>query len=206
MDFKSVKERSDMILEPLQVMIELSLLSHCPVGTKLSVSENILRLQQPTLYQGVLRWYKSDNKDDLYYLFHAIRRYYKWYKSRDEKIFNYILTQAIKGIDKLMLTYSQTDKTSITHTLSLYKNVLVLEDPKIFTDSSGSGSVDIDSVFEQITTIYDKRIMKIVYNILLLLENETNEHNKQQYILGIYNTLIPINLVIRKWIHEKLTC
>ena len=206
MDFKSVKERSDMILEPLQVMIELSLLSHCPVGTKLSVSENILRLQQPTLYQGVLRWYKSDNKDDLYYLFHAIRRYYKWYKSRDEKIFNYILTQAIKGIDKLMLTYSQTDKTSITHTLSLYKNVLVLEDPKIFTDSSGSGSVDIDSVFEQITTIYDKKIMKIVYNILLLLENETNEHNKQQYILGIYNTLIPINLVIRKWIHEKLTC
>ena len=176
------------------------------MGTKLSVSENILRLQQPTLYQGVLRWYQSDNTDDLYYLFHAIRRYYKWYKSRDEKIFNYILSQAIKGIDKLMLTYSQTNKTSITHTLSLYKNVLVLEDPKIFTDSSGSGSVDIDSVFEQITSIYDKRLMKIIYNILLLLENESNEQNKQQYILGIYNTLIPVNHEIRIWIHEKLTC
>ena len=43
------KERSDMILEPLQVMIQLALLYFCPVGTKVSVSENILHLHQKTL-------------------------------------------------------------------------------------------------------------------------------------------------------------
>ena len=57
------KERSDMILEPLQVM-QLALLSHCPIGTKVSVSDNILQLQKPTLLQGVWRWYNSDGKDD----------------------------------------------------------------------------------------------------------------------------------------------
>ena len=36
-----VKEKSDMILEPLQVMIQLALLAYCPIGTKLSISENI---------------------------------------------------------------------------------------------------------------------------------------------------------------------
>ena len=123
------KERSDMILEPLQVMIQLALLEHCPVGTKVSVSDNILRLQMPTLFQGVWRWYNHDGKDDLYYLFHAIRRYYKWYKSQNNRIFNYILTAAIKGLNKLLLTYSKTDQTAITHTLSLYKNVLELESP-----------------------------------------------------------------------------
>ena len=40
------KERSDMILEPLQVMIQLALLSYTPVGTKVSVSGNLLQIQQ----------------------------------------------------------------------------------------------------------------------------------------------------------------
>ena len=81
MDFTNKKkERSDMILEPLQVMVQLALLSYSPIGTKVSVADNILHLQFPTMFQGVWRWYNLDGKDDLYYLFHAIRRYYKWYK------------------------------------------------------------------------------------------------------------------------------
>ena len=33
-----VKEKSNMILEPLQVMIQLALLAHSPLGTKISIS------------------------------------------------------------------------------------------------------------------------------------------------------------------------
>ena len=80
MDLHNRKERSDMILEPLQVMTQLAILSYSPIGTKVSVSDNILQLHKPHMFQGVWRWYNSDGKDDLYYLFHAIRRYYKWYK------------------------------------------------------------------------------------------------------------------------------
>jgi len=71
------KERADLILEPMQVMIQLALLAHSPIGTKISVSNNILSIQKPCMTQGVYRWWNNDNKDDLYYLFHAIRRYYK---------------------------------------------------------------------------------------------------------------------------------
>ena len=45
-NLQTQKERSDMILEPLQVMVQLGLLSFCPIGTKVSVSENLLHLQQ----------------------------------------------------------------------------------------------------------------------------------------------------------------
>ena len=71
-----IKEKSDMILEPLQVMIQLALLSHSPIGTKLSISDNLLHVQEPNWSQGMLRWYMNDNKDDLYYLFQAIRLLY----------------------------------------------------------------------------------------------------------------------------------
>ena len=86
--------------------------------------------------QGVTRWWNGDNKDDLYYLFHAIRRYYKWYKSQNNDIYNFILEAAIKGIDKLIQTYKHTDKLSIQHTLSLYKNVLDLETEQLFKDET----------------------------------------------------------------------
>ena len=194
------KERSDMILEPLQVMIQLALLEHCPVGTKVSVSDNILQLQMPTLFQGVWRWYNHDGKDDLYYLFHAIRRYYKWYKSQNNRIFNYILTAAIKGLNKLILTYSKTDQTAITHTLSLYKNVLELESPDLFKDPSEE-IVNIDSVFQNIKSIYSKKLLKIIYNILLILDEDVvGEIVKTQYLNGLISILSPTNDIIRKWI------
>lgn len=202
-----VKERSDMILEPLQVMIQLSLVSKCPIGTKVSVSDNILQIQQPYLYQGILRWWQADNKDDLYYLFHAIRRYYKWYKNQDSKIFNSILETAIQGIDRLIETYSQcNDKQSIVHTLSLYKNVLNLDTPSLFSDSSNNEVINIDNVFENITKLYDKRLLKIIHNLLLLFKEEQNEENRLLYLDGLTQILTPLNKQIKSWIHENLTC
>ena len=206
MDLTSRKERSDMILEPLQVMVQLALLSQSPIGTKVSVSDNILRLHPPSYLQGVWRWYNSDGKDDLYYLFHAIRRYYKWYKSENNKIYNHILTSAIKGIEKLIITYSATEQTSITHTLSLYKNVLELESPNLFKET-GEESVNIDTVFKNIKDTYDSRLLKIIFNTILMLEDpETTDDLKQYYIDGLLKILNPTNDNIRKWIREKLTC
>ena len=199
------KERSDMILEPLQVMIQLGLLSFCPTGTKVSVSDNLLHLQQPSMVQGVIRWWQADNKDDLYYLFHAIRRYYKWYKPQNNKVYNHILTLAIKGITKLTETYSKTDKTSITHTLNLYKNVLGLENPDLFKNAEES-SVNIDNVFEKITEIYDERLLRAVFNMFKLIQDEKNEANVQCYLQAIQNVLSPTNILLRKWIHDNLTC
>ena len=84
------KERVDMILEPLQVMMQLAILGYCPTGTKISINENTLILQRPSWVQGVLRWYGRDCREDLYYLFHAIRRFYLWYKKEDSIIYIYI--------------------------------------------------------------------------------------------------------------------
>ena len=167
------KERQDMILEPLQVMIQLSLLSNCEIGTKVSVSDNLLHIQRPSMVQGALRWWKGDNKDDLYYLFHAIRRYYLWYKSKDTTIFNYILLSAIKGLEQLIETYKLVKNTAITHTLSLYMNILKLENQELF-ESTNENAINMDQVFENITELYDKKELMVVFNILKKMEETTN--------------------------------
>ncbi len=226
MDLHNRKERSDMILEPLQVMTQLAILSYSPIGTKVSVSDNILQLHKPHLFQGVYRWYNSDGKDDLYYLFHAIRRYYKWYKKElvsdndynensdfededsDENnkilIYNYILKCGISGIDKLIQTYSATEQTTITHTLLLYKNILSMETPDVFKDPTAD-SVNIDTVFQNIKTIYSDNMLELLYHGLVLLE-KCEEIYKPYYIDGLLKLTTPTNDKIRKWIREKLTC
>jgi hypothetical protein len=204
-NFSQKKERQDMILEPLQVMIQLSILSNCPIGTKVSVSNNILHIQQPSMVQGVWRWWQGDNKDDLYYLFHAIRRYYLWYKSKETVIYSYILERAIIGITKLIETYKICKNTTITHTLSLYKNILNLENQDLF-DTHDENSVSMDKVFEKIQCIYDKKDLMVVYNVLKKLEEVENDYYKDNYIQAIYHFLLPIHAEIGKWIHANLTC
>ena len=204
MELHNRKERSDMILEPLQVMTQLAILSHSPIGTKVSVSNNILQLHPPTFWQGAYRWYNSDGKDDLYYLYHAIRRYYKWYKSENTKINNYLLTTGIKGLDKLRQTYASTEQTAITHTLQLYQNVLSLDSPDIFKSTSEE-SVNMDTVFENIKYQYDNKLLKVIYNTLLILD-ETTDVNKPYYINGLLKIVVPTNDKLRIWIRENLTC
>merc|ERR1711991_356318 len=162
-------------------MVQLALVSHCPTGTKVSVSDNILHIQRPTWSQGLVRWYKNDNKDDLYYLFHAIRRYYIWYKIQDNKIFNFILKKAILGIDKLIETYKKTDRQSILHTLNLYKNILDLDNTELFKDEK-EHTITMDGVFKNIVGIYNEKILRVINNTLKLLDDETLEENKEHYL------------------------
>jgi hypothetical protein len=199
------KEKIDLILEPLQVLVQLSLLSFLPIGTKISISNNILYLQQPTILQGVLRWYQKDNKDDLYYLFHAIRRYYKWYNKREDPVFARVLELAIKGIKKLIETYNKVGITTITHTLNLYKNILEQDSEELFKDDSNS-SVSVDDVFEKITTLYDRKLLVVIYSMFQIMEDEKSELKLESYIMGLNSILQPINEDIRKWIIDNLTC
>ena len=67
------KEKQSTILEPIQSMITLSLLSYFPKGTKLSIHKNNLLIHESTMTQGVIRWYYHDSKDDIFLLFGPIK-------------------------------------------------------------------------------------------------------------------------------------
>jgi Tfp pilus assembly protein PilE len=209
-----MKEKSHMILEPLQVIIQLAILSSLPIGTKISITKNILIIQEPSWAQGVLRWYQNDKQDDLYYLFHAIRRYYKWYKmthdvdmdakaKKKQENLDYLLRMAIRGLDCLIETYKQSEKPTITHTLSLYRNVLEMDKNELFKTRDGDVK-SLDDVFETVKCLYSDELFKIIFNGLKLLESETNHEFKIHYLNGMREILHPLNTNIRNWIQSNL--
>ena len=143
--FKNTKkERFAIILEPLQAILQLSLLSFAPIDTKLTIHNNILYMQTPCWNQSVIRTYNNDSKTDLFYLFNVFIRFNKFYQhlknyknDRNDRndmdrnnidihtnFFELLKELSTKGIDKLLQTYKQTDNPALLHTLNIYKKLL----------------------------------------------------------------------------------
>lgn len=135
---KKKKERFETILEPLQAILQIGYLTFTPIGTKLTIHNNILQIQHPNYSQPVIRWYNNDTQEDLFYLFNIFYRFKKFYfflndgsankndkaNSTNKKLYSLLIELAKNGIANLIRTYSQTEKIHILHTLQMYKNIL----------------------------------------------------------------------------------
>jgi len=210
------KEKVDMILEPLQAMIQLALLSLCPMGTKLCIHENILYLQSPTLIQPFTRWYHSDKKDDVYFLYGVMKRYIKWYNPHVNKnspvspeLYQLVTTMAIQGLDGLLKTYRSSDSNTVIHVIQMYKNILEMNNDKIMTDEyvvdADKNRVHLDEVFEKIVNIYEPKMVEVIYHTLEWIQAETDSINQAHMIDGFNLLLQKTTKAIREWIRVHLT-
>ena len=129
------KERFEMILEPLQAIVQLALISYCPIGTKLSISDNILFIQLPRWDQPVRRAWNADKKDDLVFLFNVIIRFHRFYGSfrgnddaRLAELFTTLVARGKIGLENLIQTYNAAGCEHLNQTLRLY--IQLLENPQ----------------------------------------------------------------------------
>jgi hypothetical protein len=206
------KERFDIILEPLQAVTQLALLSFCPKGSKLAIANNLLTIQAPTWGQGLWRSYNHDMKEDLFFLFNAIvrfNRFYSYLKTESDEysdLFELLVQLGKRGIDKLLQTYATTDQPALLHTLQLYR--ILLDKPIVLTEAEElevnkiHGTNSIDDIFIQIRTLYTSHEFIILYQALLLLEK--NPERYDIYIRGMNLLLTPVHDQIQKWISDHI--
>ena len=146
------KERFNVILEPLQAVIQIALLSFAPNDSKLNIYNNILFIQIPNWNQSILRTYYNDSKNDIFFLFNVFTRFTKFYqhlkliidpKDTQLNMFKLLQETATNGIDKLLQTYRHTENPAILHTLNLYKKIFNEEptNPKIEQPSTETGHI-----------------------------------------------------------------
>jgi hypothetical protein len=210
-----IKGKQNIILEPLQVMVQLALLSFCPIGTKITINNNILSLQPPTIAQPINRWFNYDKKDDIYHLFQVIKRFIKWYDNTNYIInnmfYNILVEQSKKGLDNLIKTYQNCEMLTIIPVLNMYKDLLNTCDvnkvhPEEKTDIIEISEINknIDQIFFNISTIYTKEIIDVIFHILQLLKKETNLSIVENYIDGLNMILLNINNKITTWINDNL--
>jgi hypothetical protein len=203
---KKQREKLDYILEPFQAMTQLALLSFCPVGSKLTINDNILTIQQPGISQGIIRYFNDDNKEDLYYLMNVFRRFFEYYKfmldndDEMEELYSLLIKLSIKGIDKLTETYTNTNKINVLHTLQMYKVVLTNQD--FFNNSDINNDTNIDNIFIKISEIYKKEEYIVILNLLSILQK--NSESYSNYIDGVNIIMDITNKKIKQWIDKNI--
>jgi hypothetical protein len=206
------KERFDIILEPLQAVTQLALLSFCPKGSKLAIANNLLTIQAPTWGQGLWRSYNHDMKEDLFFLFNSIvrfNRFYSYLKNESEEycdLFELLVQLSKRGIDKLLQTYATTEQPALLHTLQLYR--ILLDKPIVLSETEQMevnkihGSNSIDDIFINIRSLYSAHELIVLYQSLILLEK--NPERYDVYVRGINTMLAPIYDQIQKWISDNI--
>jgi len=204
------KERFDIILEPLQAITQLALLSFCPKGSKITIANNLLSIQQPHWSQGIWRSYNQDGKEDLFFLFNAIVRFNRFYSYIQEEssefceLFALLVKLSKGGIDKLLQTYANADQPALLHTLQLYRNLL--DKPGIFMDEKDDIPDDkinnIDDVFISIRKLYISHEYILIYQTLRLLDKYPEKYDT--YIQGLNMLLSPVYEKIQKWIVDNI--
>ena len=214
------KDKINMVLEPLQAMIQLSFLSILPIGTKIAIDDNLMYLQLPSLIQPIARWYNIYKKDDVYFLFQVIKRFIKWYNPFTNKtspiskeLYKLILKMSNDGLSNLLKTYDTSGSNALIQIVTMYRTMLshdgfdkVLSDKitPIGQELDIDNSSKIDDVFQHITSLYDQSTISIIYNTLLLIQKEDSIDNQNNMILGLSLITGKTNKLIQSWIKNNL--
>lgn len=213
------KERFDMILEPFQATMQLSLLSFMPIGTKLNIQNNVLYLHAPKWHQAIVRMYNNDNKEDIYFLFHVLIRFAKFYDFMKENsnesvraLYGRMMELSKKGIDNLILTYQQSNDYALLNILHMYR--AIMENPDEFRkiDNNSVSSVhtghfdsemkEIDKIFINIKDLYRIEDYCLAHSVLGLLQQP--DCDKMSLINGYDTMQKGMHRKIHTWICDNL--
>jgi hypothetical protein len=174
-----------LILEPLCVVIRLIILKYKESGTKISIVNNSISYMEPSFLQGALRTYNGDKREDLHNLYAPIIKAFEWYDI-ESGVNRYLFEQSLIGIDMLLSAY---DKDSIIHHSLVHYKKIVQE----FIDGKADQDENVTKrespLINNLKDIWNISEIKIIYDILKLIDSEINEEEKKLYIKIIEDIL-----------------
>ena len=169
-------------LDPLSVIIKLFIYAHKPVGTKLSIGQNKINIQEPGIFQGTVRKLCGDKKNDVNIIFFPIIFACQAYlgsaqfRSRFIRIFNIV----VGSFDNLKETYQGNEIIyNIAQLKSIAQNFIdnAEFDPNILYSSYDSPGGKIkQGIYSHINTIWTEGRLNVIFGmideILLSTSNE----------------------------------
>ena len=101
----------------------------------------------------------------------------------------------------------KNESMALVQIIRLYQSILHNDNDIVEIDSLELNKKDnknIDEVFENIITMYDTPTINILYNTLLLIQNEKSEENINNYIEGLGLIMAKSHNIIKQWIKTNL--
>jgi hypothetical protein len=177
------------VIEPLTCMIRLAILAFKPKGTKVCIYENAIYIQEPSIFQGTIRWLSGDNRSDLHYLLSPIHKSIQRYDASKDESIKYIYEVAVRGLVRLKTGYSGDVKSSLTaHSIDLYINLIkdsiAGKKPKELKERNDDEN---SSAYNSFTSLWTSE--QIVLIRKLFQQAEKNRNDSNSYLEAIENIL-----------------
>jgi len=198
--FGTTTTNKNDILDPLSIIIKLFIYSYKPAGTKISIGNNRIYIQESTYIQGIIRKINGDTKNDITILtcpvLYACLNYLKNTETR--KAYIPIFKIAMEGLVNMKQTYTGTPIIyNIEHIINIIQ--LFLDDT---TDTGGT-----DSVINQDTPLF--KIKEHIYHLL----NDSWTTDRKNILFGyireitdIANTNINLKLLLIDGLSKFMDC
>lgn len=146
------------VLDPLSVIVKLAILSNKPTGTKITIQQNAIEINDYSFFQGMYRLINGYNKSDLHYLHNPIHFACKTYlTSNTQELF----LSAQRGIKRLIDTYKQY--SLITVCLTYYDSII-----NVYMESLNNKQNDnkiVASHNDQMTSMYTPELLSSLSNM-----------------------------------------
>ena len=182
------KDDKNIIIDPMSCLIKLSILKFCPIGTKISIGDNMITILDPGLLQGAVRFIKGDGREDLHNLYIPLIKSIEWYyKSKIDSEIKTLFDFSINGLEILKLSYPIN--STICHTLDLYihhlttKQTITLYDKELKLEEN-------NKIHDYLKQLWTQREIHII--IELLLEYEINVQNNKKETQLLQSILIMV--------------
>jgi hypothetical protein len=176
-----------LILEPLSCILKLSLLQYKEVGTKISVTNNSLKFNEPSLFQGFSRSMGGDSRHDLHNICHPLMKCLEWYPF-SEGVNAFFYRECVKGLEILKSSYESN--SIINHTIDHYIGLLQgrefepIEDTAVTGELKGMWTdkeiVILQTMIEHIVSLEEKvdkqMYIDILEHLLTMKEQKVNSY------------------------------
>lgn len=168
------------ILDPLSVILKLFIYSYKPIGTKLSINCNGIAIQEPGIFQGTVRIFMRDCKNDINIIIFPIMYACVKYLTADNKVkFYAIFERILLSFDKLKETYNGNEivfnidqlKSIVSGFLSSSEEV----NPTTMLNTYCSpGGLIKQNMYDHINTIWTPARLSVVFGIILEIMNTSS--------------------------------
>lgn len=195
------------ILDPLSLIIKLYIYSFKPIGTKISILNNKIEIQEIGVFQSTVRTFKGDTKNDLINMLFPLTFACELYLGKEfDSKYKCIFERVIKSLDNLNEVYQINE---IAHNIEQLKNIVTnfLSDenfnPKtIILNWDEPASTLKKSFYKQTNSIWTKDRLDILFGYVNEISKTDSEELINFLIISLITYMNYIDLIVVKLIND----
>jgi len=191
--------KKHLILEPLSCVLRIILLQYKDKGTKISIINNGISYNNPTIAQGFLRSWYGDTREDLHNICNPLIYFTRWYPKVDPQ-FNDLYTECEKGFISLKGAYDT--HSTIHHTINHYVSLLKGETTEDISPPSTYNSSE-NPIIGRFQNIWSKDEITLLVHLLSLLKCQPKD--REVYLRNLEDILDTKEHSVHEYIREIIS-